>query len=100
MCLSRLPFFGLVLQRLHSFSTEVIDRKGCVKQLVALAGDLRETRFEQLGHSAVYQVREKHVCGVIRGFSLVWFGLVWCASLRFASLRFSWVRFALVCILV
>ena len=58
MCLSRLPFFGLILQRLHSFSTDVIDRTACAKQLVALAADLRETRFEELGHSAVYQVIE------------------------------------------
>ena len=56
MCLSRLPFFGMILQRLHSFSTDVIDRKACAEQLVALAADLRETRFEELGHSAVYQV--------------------------------------------
>ncbi|CAM9313594.1 unnamed protein product [Scytosiphon promiscuus] len=55
VCLSRLPFFGLVLQRLHAFSTEVIDRTACGKQLAALAADLRETRFEELGHSAVYQ---------------------------------------------
>lgn len=57
VCLSRLPFFGLMLQRLHSFSTDVIDRRACKDQLVNLARDLKETRFEELGHSAVYQVR-------------------------------------------
>lgn len=31
-------------------------RSGCAGQLAALAADLRETRFEDLGHSAVYQV--------------------------------------------
>eukprot|EP00903_Cladosiphon_okamuranus_P012106 g11359.t1 len=55
VCLSRLPFFGLVLQRLHAFSMDVIDRTACLGQLAALAADLRETRFEELGHSAVYQ---------------------------------------------
>ncbi|CAM9961072.1 unnamed protein product, partial [Ectocarpus sp. 8 AP-2014] len=55
VCLSRLPFFGLVLQRLHAFSMDVIDRSGCAGQLAALAADLRETRFEDLGHSSVYQ---------------------------------------------
>lgn len=56
MCLSRLPFFGLILQRLHSFSTDVIDRTSCANAVVRLAADLRETKFEELGHSAVYQV--------------------------------------------
>lgn len=56
MCLSRLPFFGMILQRLHSFSTDVIDRTACANQMVAMAADLRDTRFEELGHSSVYQV--------------------------------------------
>ncbi|CAM9423567.1 unnamed protein product [Ascophyllum nodosum] len=55
VCLSRLPFFGMILQRLHSFSTDVIDRTACADEMVALAADLRNTRFEELGHSAVYQ---------------------------------------------
>lgn len=56
VCLSRLPFFGMILQRLHSFSTDVIDRTACANQMVAMAADLRDTRFEELGHSSVYQV--------------------------------------------
>lgn len=67
MCLSRLPFFGLILQRLHSFSTDVIDRKACVGQLVALAGDLRDTRFEELGHSSVYQVTSPNLPSFLSG---------------------------------
>ncbi|CAN0449858.1 unnamed protein product [Ascophyllum nodosum] len=44
VCLSRLPFFGMILQRLHSFSTDVIDRTACADEMVALAADLRNTR--------------------------------------------------------
>lgn len=74
MCLSRLPFFGLILQRLHSFSTDVIDRTSCANAVVRLAADLRETKFEELGHSAVYQVRVL-LCAVAPCVSIVNFNV-------------------------
>lgn len=52
--LARVPFFGVLLQRLHAFSTEVLHRSDCAEQLALFHSSLTNMGFLELGHSLLY----------------------------------------------
>ncbi|KAG5187926.1 hypothetical protein JKP88DRAFT_262315 [Tribonema minus] len=53
--LARVPYLGLLLQRLHAFSTEVLHTKDCQQQLARFHASLTRISFGELGYSLAFQ---------------------------------------------
>ncbi|CAM9417561.1 unnamed protein product [Chrysoparadoxa australica] len=54
-CASRLPYFGVMLQRLHAFRTELLHKEDCRPQLQSFYHSLEGIRYNELGYSLIYQ---------------------------------------------